>query len=56
MPFNTYADLQAIVADQLARSDLTTQIPDFIKLFEDEIRQELLEQLHNNVERLRWEW
>jgi hypothetical protein len=34
MSFDTYADLKDRIADQLARSDLTTQIPDFITLFE----------------------
>lgn len=36
MAFSTYADLQSTVADQLARGDLTSQIPDFILLFEKE--------------------
>jgi hypothetical protein len=34
MSFSTYADLQSQVATWLARSDLTTNIPDFITLFE----------------------
>lgn len=34
MSFSTYSDLKDRIADQLARSDLTTQIPDFITLFE----------------------
>ena len=34
----TYADLKSDVADYLARSDLTTQIPLFIKLAESRIR------------------
>lgn len=34
MSFSTYADLQTNVASWLARDDLTTQIPDFITLFE----------------------
>lgn len=34
MAFTTYAELQTAIADQLARSDLTTQIVDFIALFE----------------------
>lgn len=36
MSLTTYASLQSLVADQLARGDLTTQIPDFITLFEVE--------------------
>ena len=34
MSFSSYANFQAAVADQLARNDLTTQIVDFITLFE----------------------
>ena len=34
MPFTTYAELQAAVADHLARDDLDDFIPDFITLFE----------------------
>lgn len=34
MSFATYSDLKDRIADQLARSDLTSQIPDFIRLFE----------------------
>jgi hypothetical protein len=34
MPLSTYPDLQAAVADWLARSDLTANIPDFIRLAE----------------------
>lgn len=34
MAFTTYAALNAAIADQLARGDLTTQIPDFVTLFE----------------------
>lgn len=34
MALATYANLQSVIADQLARSDLTAQIPDFITLFE----------------------
>lgn len=41
MSFTTYAALQAAVADQLARSDLTSQIVDFIALFEAEAAREL---------------
>lgn len=36
MALSTYSDLQSVVADQLARGDLTSQIPDFILLFEKE--------------------
>lgn len=41
MPFTTNTELKAAVADQLARSDLTTQIVDFIALFECEAAREL---------------
>jgi hypothetical protein len=34
MSFSTYADLQAQIANWLARDDLTAYIPDFIRLFE----------------------
>lgn len=34
MALTTYAELQAAIADYLARSDLTTQIVDYITLFE----------------------
>ena len=34
MPIQTYADLQAAVADWLARADLSVRIPDFVMLFE----------------------
>lgn len=34
MSFSSYADLQTNIADWLARSDLTANIPDFITLFE----------------------
>lgn len=35
MPFTTYAELKTAIATQLARSDLTDSIPDFITLFEN---------------------
>lgn len=41
MAFTSYATLQTALADQLARGDLTTQIPDFITLFEAEANREL---------------
>jgi hypothetical protein len=41
MPFTTNTELKAAVADQLARTDLTTQIIDFIALFECEAAREL---------------
>lgn len=41
MAFTSYATLQAAIADQLARGDLTSQIPDFITLFEAEANREL---------------
>lgn len=34
MSFSSYNDLKAAIADQLARDDLSSQIPDFITLFE----------------------
>ena len=41
MALDTYADLQTAIADWLNRSDLTTQIPDFITLAEAEIKRRL---------------
>lgn len=41
MPFTSNTDLKAAIADQLARGDLTSQIPDFITLFECEANREL---------------
>lgn len=41
MPFTSNADLNAAIADQLARSDLTSQIPDFVTLFECEANRDL---------------
>lgn len=41
MALETYADLQAAVAKWLNRKDLTTQIPDFIRLAEVEMSREL---------------
>jgi hypothetical protein len=41
MAFTNYTDLKATVADYLARSDLTTQIPDFIQLAENRLRRDL---------------
>jgi len=41
MALSTYADLKTTVASYLGRSDLTTQIPDFIRLAEDRLRREL---------------
>ncbi len=38
MSLDTYANLQLSVADWLNRSDLTTQIPDFISLAESELK------------------
>ena len=37
----TYAELQTTIAGYLARSDLTTQIPDFIRLAEVRLRRDL---------------
>jgi hypothetical protein len=41
MSFTSYADLQTTIAGYLARSDLTTQIPDFIRLAELRLRRDL---------------
>ena len=41
MAFTTYTELKASVADYLARTDLTTQIPDFITLAELRLRRDL---------------
>lgn len=41
MSFTTYAELQTTIASYLARSDLTTQIPDFIRLAETRLRRDL---------------
>jgi hypothetical protein len=41
MAFTNYTDLKASVADYLARTDLTTQIPDFITLAENRLRRDL---------------
>ena len=41
MSFDTYSDLKTSIASYLARSDLTTQIPDFIKFAEIRLRREL---------------
>lgn len=41
MAFTTYTELKSSVADYLARSDLTTQIPDFITLAENRLRRDL---------------
>jgi len=41
MAFTSYSDLQATIANYLARSDLTTQIVDFIALAEARLAREL---------------
>ena len=41
MAFTNYTDLKASVADYLARTDLTTQIPDFITLAELRLKRDL---------------
>jgi len=41
MSFATYSDLQTSIANYLARTDLTSQIPDFITLAENRLRREL---------------
>ena len=44
MALDTYADFQAAIADQIVRTDLTTQIVDCITLFEVEASRELFRQ------------
>ena len=41
MAIATYSDLQTAIANFLARTDLTAQIPDFIKLAESRMSREL---------------
>jgi hypothetical protein len=41
MAITTYSDLQTTIASYLARSDLTAQIPDFIRLAETRLRRDL---------------
>jgi len=41
MPFTSYSDLKTTVANYLARSDLTSVIPDFIRLAEERLRRDL---------------
>lgn len=41
MPFSNYTELQALVASYLARSDLTTEIVDFIRLAEIHVQNAL---------------
>jgi hypothetical protein len=41
MPFTSYSDLKTSLANYLARTDLTDQIPDFITLAENRLRREL---------------
>ena len=41
MSYTTYSDLKTSIAGYLARSDLTTQIPDFITFAENRLRREL---------------
>ncbi len=41
MSFTSYSNLQTTIAGYLARSDLTTQIPDFIRLAETRLRRDL---------------
>lgn len=41
MSFTNYSDLKTSIAGYLARSDLTSQIPDFIRLAELRLRREL---------------
>ena len=39
--FTDYTTLQATIANYLARSDLTTSIPEFIRLAEDRLARDL---------------
>tara|TARA_R110000796_G_scaffold105328_1_gene215337 strand:+ start:34 stop:657 length:624 start_codon:yes stop_codon:yes gene_type:complete len=39
--FTSYTTLQSTIADYLARTDLTDQIPEFIRLAEDRLRRDL---------------
>ena len=41
MAFTSYTELKSTIADYLARSDLTTQIPDFIRLAEERLVRDL---------------
>ena len=41
MSFTSYSDLKTSIANYLARSDLTSQIPDFITFAENRLRREL---------------
>lgn len=41
MPFDSYSSLKTTVANYLARSDLTSVIPDFIRLAEERLRREI---------------
>jgi len=41
MAFTSYTTLKSTIADYLARSDLTSQIPDFINLAEQRLRRDL---------------
>ena len=48
MAFTNYSDLKTTVANYLGRSDLTTQIPDFIRLAETRLARELRTRLMLN--------
>lgn len=41
MPFASYSELKTTVANYLARSDLTSVIPDFIRLAEERLRRDI---------------
>jgi len=41
MTFATYTELKSSIAGYLARTDLTTQIPDFVRLCETRLRRDL---------------
>jgi hypothetical protein len=41
MAFTSYSDLKTTIANYLARSDLTSVIPDFIRLAEERLRRDL---------------
>jgi hypothetical protein len=41
MAFTTYTDLKSTIADYLARDDLDTKIPDFVRLAEERLKRDL---------------
>ena len=49
MAFTTYTELKSVVADYLARTDLTAQIPDFITLAEVRLKRDLRIRLYCGI-------